>query len=440
MRETRLSPSRDPEAALRRNLPRNLTGMFLFELVWGFGLPFGLYASMVPAYLTVLGASKSLMGFVQSFWTILIPVQLLGGHFFSTRKRMRWVITLFMLATGARWLYDLLVVLVPGMWTQGSLIAFFILANMSYVSLLLLGQSIYMGVLTDNVPAGRRGWVFGLRTLGNGLGGVALGFAASWVLHRWAAPLNFRVSFLVCDTFWTIASLSLFLVRDRPVRRRRGSPAAFLGAIVSKSRVLLSNPNYRIFVFFQMLNSVALTISGFIIPYATERLGVPDDRIAWLSVIYLASNAAGILVGRIADKSGYRLVGAVQSVLLVAFYLTAVESRSFAAVCAAWTLYSAVNISSGFVLLNMSIELCPSIGASDLTALGGLFLLPFVAVATPLAGSIIDHTGSYLAVFFIGATIAVIALVGFALLVREPRSGRLYEIRQGTHYSGTAAR
>ena len=74
---------RDPEAALRRNLPRNVTGMLLFELTWGFGMPFGLYVSMVPAYLNAMGTSKSLMGFVQSFWTILIPLQLIGSHYFG---------------------------------------------------------------------------------------------------------------------------------------------------------------------------------------------------------------------------------------------------------------------------------------------------------------------------------------------------------------------
>ena len=57
-------------------------------------------------------------------------------------------------------------------------------------------------------------------------------------------------------------------------------------------------------------------------------------------------------------------------------------------------------------------------------------LLPFVGISTPLAGAIIDRTGSYPAVFFMGATIAVIALCGFAFLVREPRTGKLYEFKQ----------
>jgi hypothetical protein len=33
-------------------------------------------------------------------------------------------------------------------------------------------------------------------------------------------------------------------------------------------------------------------------------------------------------------------------------------------------------------------------------------------------------------VFFIGIAVALIAMLGFGLLVREPRTGRLYEVRQ----------
>jgi MFS family permease len=299
--------------------------------------------------------------------------------------------------------------------------------------MLLLGQSLYMGVLTDNVPQQRRGWVFGLRTFFSGLGGVSLGFAASWVLNHWASPLNYRLSFLICDTFWTLSSLSLLLLRDKPARALRQKAAGFFRALLAKIRILLNNPNYRIFLFFHMLNSVAMTICSFIIPYAAEKLGVPDAQIAWLSVIYLASSVVfGLLMGRLADRAGFRSVGAVQSFLLLAFFLIAMSSRSFLAVCIAWTLFSIVNISGSFMLVNMSVELCPSLGASDLTALGGVMLLPFVAVISPLAGSVIDTTGSYLAVFFIGATIAFIAFFGFALLVREPRTGKLYAITQIT--------
>jgi MFS family permease len=405
--------------------------MLAFELTWGFGLPFGLYVSMVPAYLTAMGTSKSLIGFVQSFWTILIPLQLIGSHYLGRRNRVHAVIALYMTATGCRLLYDVLAVFVPGLWTPASYVGFFVLALAAYAGLLVVGQTIYMGVLTDNIPRRRRGWIFGMRTLFMGIGGIVMGLGASWVLHHWGSPLNFRISFMICDTLWTLSCFCLFLVRDRPARSARVQEPGFLSSLAGKVRLLLANPNYRVFLFFHMLNSVGLTIATFIVPYARERLGAPDDQIAWLSVIYLASSAAlGPLMGRLADKAGYRSVGAAQSFLLLAFFLIAVGSRSFLAVCIGYALYSIVNITGQFMLVNMSVELCPSINGADLTALGGTLLLPFVGIASPLAGAIIDHTGSYPAVFYIGATIAVVALFGFAFLVREPRTGKLYQFKQ----------
>jgi MFS family permease len=405
--------------------------MLLFELTWGFGMSFGLYVSMVPAYLTDLGASKSLMGFVQSFWTILIPLQLIGGHYFSGRGRVRAVMAFFMAATGLRLVYDVLAVFVPGLWTPASLIAFFVIACAAYVALLVIGQSLYMGVLTDNIPRRRRGWVFGLRTLFNGAGGILTGLVASWVLHRWASPMNFRVSFMICDTLWTVSCFCLLILRDRPARGLAARGAGFLRSLAGKVRILLANPNYRVFLFFHTLNVAASTMATFIVPFAKEKLGTSDSSLALLSVIYLASGAAfGSLMGRLADRVGYRSVGAVQSVLLLAVFLIAVTTHSFTAICVAYGLYSLMNITSAFTLVNMSVELCPSMNVTDLVALGGTFILPFVAISSPLAGMVIDLTGSYPSVFFIGATVAAIAFFGFAFLVREPRTGRLYVIKQ----------
>jgi MFS family permease len=422
---------RVPEALLKRSFGRNVTGIFLFELIWGLGVPFGLFLSVVPAYLTVLGVSKSLLGFVMSLWTILTPLQLLSGHYFGGGRRVRTTVAFYLGAVGLRLLYDVLAVFVPGMWTPGSLIAMLVLALASYVALLVIGQAIYTGVLTDNIPKRKRGWIFGLRTLGLGVGGVLTGFAASWVLHHWASPVNYRISFLICDSLWFVSCFALFLVRDFVPPRARPRERGFLHSLWGKVRVLVANPNYRIFLFSHLLNAVGTALATFIVPYAKEHLGVPDSRLAFLGIIFLATGATlGLVIGRIADRFGYRVVGFIQSILLLAFFMIALSARSYVAVCVAYGLYSLVNQALSFVLVNMSVELCPSIGPTDLAALGATLVLPFLAIVSPLAGMVIDLTGSYQSVFFIGATVAVIAMLGFGLLVREPRSGRLYEIRQ----------
>ena len=63
-----------------------------------------------------------------SFWTILIPLQLVAEHFFPARGRVRNVISLYMIATSVRLFYDILAVFMPGLWTPPRLIGFFVLA------------------------------------------------------------------------------------------------------------------------------------------------------------------------------------------------------------------------------------------------------------------------------------------------------------------------
>jgi MFS family permease len=429
-----IAPARQgSNAALEKALPRNLAVMLLFELTWGIGMPFAMFVSLAPAYLTALGASKSLIGLLQSLWTVFTPLQLVAGHFFSGRLRMRRVFTFYVLATGARLAYDALAVFLPGLWSPAGLIVFFSLACSAYMALFVLANSLYMGVLTDNVPKGKRGWVYGLRSLFLGVGGIAAGFGASAVLHHVPSTLNYRVCFLIGDTVWTLAALCLLAIRDRPAHAAPRRKPDFLRALLTKLKTLWANPNYRIFLFFYMLNSVALALINFLIPYAKEDLGVPDSSIAALSTFYLLANASlGIFVGRLADRVGYRAVAAAQASLLLCAFIIAVSARSFPAVCVAYALFSLVNNTNGFTLINMSVELCPSLNGTDLMAIGGTLILPFVVISSPLAGRVIDQTGLYLPVFYIGAAVSLISLCGFALIVREPRTGRLYEIRQVT--------
>jgi MFS family permease len=193
----------------------------------------------------------------------------------------------------------------------------------------------------------------------------------------------------------------------------------------------VADPNYRVFLFFHLLNAMANSLGAFIVPFAKERLGVDDARIALLTVVLLGVNAVfASVIGRLADRFGYRVVGAAQSLLLAASFLTMTVARGYAAVCVAYGLQAMVTFSLLFVLVNMSVELCPAMGATDLAALGNTILLPFLVLVSPIAGLIVDLSQSYLAVFLLGAAIALVAGGGFLALVREPRTGRLYAVTQ----------
>lgn len=418
-------------ALIARVFRRNLVFMVLFEFTWGIGCPFALYLTIVPAYLTALGAAKSLIGVAMALWTILAPMQLLGGHYFSGRRRVRIAMLFFIASVAVRFAHDLAVVLAPGIWTPRAAIAAFIASCTWWVAVMVVGQSIYVGVITDNVPQRQRGMLHGLRAAGLGLGALASSVVASRLLGSLPSPANYRTALLIGDGIFLLSCLTMLGIRDAGRRPPGLREAGFVRALALKARALAAEPNYRVFLFFHLLNAMANSLGAFIVPFAKERLGVDDARIGLLSVVLLGVNAVFASgIGRLADRFGYRMVGAAQSLLLVAGFLTAAAARGFAAVCVAYGLQSLVSFSLVFVLVNMSVELLPALGASDLAALGSTILLPFLAVVSPLAGLLVDLTQSYLSVFLLGAVVALVAGGGFVALVREPRTGRLYAVTQ----------
>ena len=57
---------------------------------------------------------------------------------------------------------------------------------------MVIGMSIYVGVLTDNVPQRQRGMLHGLRAAGLGLGAVATSAAAARLIGSLPSPANYR--------------------------------------------------------------------------------------------------------------------------------------------------------------------------------------------------------------------------------------------------------
>jgi len=421
----------DVERLVRRDFRRNVTAFVLFEFLWGLGVPFAFFSSMVPAYLTALGSSKSLIGFVQSFWTIATPLQLVSGYLFSGENRVRNAMFLYILCALSWLIYDVLVVSLPGALSHGFILWGFVLAIAGFVVFVILAQPLYIGIMTDNVPVRKRGRLYGFRTAGLGAGGIIMGGVASWVLKQWDNPLNYQVSFLIGNSLYLISCFSLLLVRDHRNPEHQSPKPSLPGYIKRNISRLWSNPNYRVFLFFHVINASAAAIATFIVPYAKENLGVSDSQISYLAVIYLGVNAVlGMFIGKLADRYGYRLVGVVQSFCLLTFFVIAINARDFTWVYIAYGFYSIASMSLFLVFTNMSVELCPDISATDLSALGSTLVLPFIATVSPLCGGIIDFSKSYFPVFVIGTTLSVVALIGMALLVREPRTGRLYVIKQ----------
>lgn len=410
---------------------RNVFVLVLFEFAWGLGLPFTLFPTMVPAYLTALGASKFLIGAMQAMWTICTPIQIVSAHFHSGRRRPRNTVIIYAVAIGLRLVHDIVVNIAGSAISMVGQRALFAFGCIGFVIFIVYGQPLFFGLMTDNIPQQSRGRLYGLRTFGLGAGGLALGIVASYLLAGIDAPRNYQISFLLGDGMLLTSCLLLLFFRDDAAVDRKETIRTLLISAKTKIKTLLEEPNYRIFLMFHVLNVVAVNLAAFIVPYAKERLGFLDHQMGILSMVFLATGAVfGFMLGRLADRFGYRTVAITQSLALMLFFAIAIGARSHVVLYVAYVLYSLVNMSLLMVLVNMSVELCPGMTAVDLTALGTTIIVPVVALVGPVMGAVIDRTGDYFAVYMIGLAISAIALLGFVFIVQEPRRGRLYVIKQ----------
>jgi hypothetical protein len=141
-----------------------------------------------------------------------------------------------------------------------------------------------------------------------------------------------------------------------------------------------------------------------------------------------------IVLGKLADRTGYRLIGILQGIILtLGFTVMTVEAVS--SVTGAWAFYlgfacyASVTAVGYMVMDQLAVELMPTLNTGLLVSLGKLILTPVMILIIPLSGLVIDLTKSYALVFSLGATLALISAVGFAVLVKEPRSRKMYVIK-----------
>jgi MFS family permease len=289
-------------------------------------------------------------------------------------------------------------------------------------------------MMADNVPPRRRGLLFGLRTAGLGGSGLIMGYVASKVLAHWPTPLNFQISFIIGSSIFLTSCLTLWGIRDHvnPEHSQRigtsGQP--FLPYLFEMVRRLWQEPNYRILLFFLVLLFVATNGAAFIVAAAREQLGVTTQVQGFFSLIYLGTTAGlGWVLGIVADRYGYRLVTCLTSGMLSVAFLLCLLSQNVVLWCLAYGAFALACGSTPMVLCNMSAELCPEVPPSRLMGVGNVLVVSFVMIASTVCGAVVDLSGVYQPIFIANLMLSMIALFGFAFLVREPRTGQRYIIK-----------
>jgi MFS family permease len=411
---------------------RNLFLFVLFEIVWSFGMGFSLPAVTVPAYLTNMDASKALIGFIQSGHNSFVFLQLVSIIYFAGRRRIRSAFLMFFFSSLAMLTAGIMSSVWSGVenklvsiWMFSFLICIFIVLNCAVLPL-------WVEIITDNIPKNKRGNMNGLFFAFGGIMGLCLSSAGGYVLRKYDFPENYNICFITSAVFFCISSIVLLGVKDNiNPSHQLNNKLKGIKDLLPIFKNLIADPNYRIFIFFYICTSIAACIGlAFIIPYTQNVLKASDSHIAFFTKIFFLSGlSVTIIIGRLADKYGYRLVGIILNTMLLICFTLVIKSQSIYVMMAAYFGICAYLQNTTMLLTNMSVELYENISPSILYAIGALLTLPFVLIFGLVFGVIIDASGSYTTVFAIGAAISLIAAAGFIAIVREPRKGDLLYIK-----------
>jgi MFS family permease len=389
-----------------------------------------LLATVVPSYLLFLGASKTLVQSVTVGLSLMAVLQFWSGRLFGGPRR-RIAQSLLWSVYPACWMAYAAVASMgwarlPGwIWTP-----LFVLTCFGIAAVMHSGGPAYAEMVLENTPMGRRGRLASLRGLGQGVAGLIGVSLVTWLMSRSEEPANFHLCFFVGPAIMMASCVSPVFLSDSGASY---GPAPAGGAPFAAARVLLGNFNFRVFLIFHLFAVVAQSFAPLLIGYGRDVLSLGALDTGKFTVAYFAGTLAiGIPMPLLADRFGFRLIGILGALLTATAFLASIllpDSRIV--LLTAYALLSgSVNLTA-LVLANLGSELVPDVKPATIIAVGSIAILPATLSVASLAGRLADAygPGGYLAAFVLGAALSLCAILGFALVVREPRTGQELYIR-----------
>lgn len=440
-------PARTPaqkafQEAVRKNFWRNAIVMMFFEASWFIGMAFIVFMVFVPIYLNTLKAPKVVIGIVSAGFFITVPMNFLADRLFRRGKRNVWVTKLHMLSGIIILTTGVLSIMFFHLGTT-FLIVLYSVGAFAFCAMLNLIAPIFWEVLTDNVPLRLRGRFFAARVGFGGTVGFAMVQPARWILSHFEGLRAFHMAMIFGGAAYMLASLMSLFIRDNedPSRIKRISRSyrlKFRQEIYLLILKLWFRPSYRVFIFFGTMLLGSAILGSFLVTYAQDMFGAGGESFeAQLKMVYLGMLVlGGFAIGYLADHWGFRTAIILLAGFSVAGYLTALLGKGLTAIFVAYGLYACVIVFSGSMMTNLSLELMPKVRVRQLAAAMNLFCLP-VTISVPwICGWILDankNAGNveegYRVVFTVAIMLAIVAGVGFLLLVQEPRRGKLLTYR-----------
>jgi MFS family permease len=407
-------------ARIDRYRTRNLTACAMNEAGWGIAMAFVHYVTILPIFLSALGASAQVIAFIPALTAISYAIpQLLFAHRTAHIEHKRKLLILLHLPA------------VFGFAVMFAVFYFFSMPPAVGIVVFFAAYFVYtMGVgsvipvwgdyLTRITNPRWRGRFIGITFTVHSLTGVIGSLWARRVIDAHDFPRGFALGFLAAAVFGGVGALPFLLTKEVPLDERRepmpwGRFASELRQIVHRDRNLVRYLVARTFLCFGLIGLAFFAV------YARERTGFALGEAGLLAaVVVFVEGSTCFLWGWLGDRVGYRwVVVGTYSVLLGA----TLAATAMSTMVGFFVIFIAVGLFRGADWLGhmtMVFEICPREEKSVYFALSNTLLVP-PSILIPIAGGAVARWLSYEAAFWLSAAGLAIGLVVLILWVREPR-------------------
>ena len=422
-----------PQTTLPNHYRRNF-----WCLVSDFGF-FGIASTLispttvVPSFLSALGASTAVIGLVSSLQTAggMVP-QLVAARYLADKplkkpyvlwpaaigRSLYLLLALVLWATGGQpaWLIVLLTALaVTGFWVANAL------ASVPWLDL--------VGKL---IPADRRGQMFGTSQAMSGIAGFFAGILVEWMLGSRGPtfPASYVWLFLLAFGLFAVSFAAVSMIAED-----RRAPASAVPSwreyIPQLWNVLKRDRAFRMYTIARQLFALGGLATPFYMTYALTELGLPPQVAGrYASIGVVGSVLASVTFARVSGRYGCRAVVQISVGLAAATPLVALVIPRLLGgpTQLAWG-YGLVFLCLRAVMsstmpgwMTFVLELAPAAERPIYVGLTNT-LSGLTAVFATIGGLILQWTGNNYEALFVITSVGVLLAALFVFRVADPRQG-----------------
>ncbi len=397
--------------------------MLLTEFLWGLGAYFVLVNTTVMSYLRTLGATPILIG-TMAMAAMALPLlpQLFGRPLLQRfRRRKKALIGLHIAVIIPYFLIPITDIFLSPWNPLASLV---ITICLFATSQLLLGliNPVWMDMIAQVFPTHLRGRYFGISGFCLAFGGI-IGSGMLIGLQYLLGPLVYRGAFIAAGVFF-LASMVSFAICPMPHAAFDSSSnyPSLRHQVSASIRACNPRDNFGRFVLSFMLTSTAMTVSPFLIGYATSNKGLhlPESIFSMMTLFQaLGAGLGALTMGWFVDHYGPRVPWACFA-LLVPIIVLLFPHAGYMPIFLLCSLLMGVQNALWAVGGPSLLELSPPGDKSSFVAIAYMLGFPGTAFGPMLLAFIISGPSGYSGAFMVALIVGVLSfIVALSLKKRE---------------------